>query len=113
MQQRLADMGGWLRVNGEAIYGTRSWDKAPAVTADTKVYYTRKGNDLYVICTKFPEQSLTVKGVSKSAKVSLLGYSGKVGQAASGSDLKITPPSLNPATNPCQYAWVFKVSNAL
>jgi alpha-L-fucosidase len=113
MQQRLADMGGWLRVNGEAIYGTRLWDKAPAVTADTKVYYTRKGNDLYVICTKFPEQSLTVKGASKNAKVSLLGYSGKVVQAASGSDLKITPPSLNPATNPCQYAWVFKVANAL
>jgi len=113
MQQRLADMGAWLRVNGEAIYGTRSWDKAPAVTADTKVYYTRKGNDLYVICTTFPEQSLTIKGVSKNAKVSLLGYSGKVAQGASGSDLKITPPSLNPATNPCPYAWVFKVANAL
>jgi alpha-L-fucosidase len=106
-QQRLKDMGDWLKVNGEAIYGTTFWDKADQAKQD-HVFYTKKGNDLYVICTKFPEKPITVKGV-QSAKVSMLGFNGKVSAKSSASGLSITPPAITPASNPCNYAWVFKV----
>ncbi|MDZ7604756.1 MAG: alpha-L-fucosidase [Cyclobacteriaceae bacterium] len=110
-QQRLKDMGDWLSVNGDAIYGTTVWDKADAAK-QPDVFYTKKGNDLYVICTKFPTKPVIVNGVSKG-QVSMLGFGGKVSAKSSGGKLSITPPSVTPATNPCDYAWVFKVEGAL
>jgi len=112
MQQRLSDMGEWLKVNGEAIYGTRLWENAPAVTPETTVYYTKKGSDLYVLVTKWQDKPIVVQNISKAGPVSLLGYNGKVKYTSSGKRLVITPPVLTPATNPCNYAWVFKVQNA-
>ena len=113
MQQRLADIGAWLKVNGEAIYGTRSWDKAPAVKPESKVYFTKKGNDLYVIVTKWQDKSIAVEGIGNVKAVSMLGFNGKVKYSVSGAKLTITPPAISPANNPCDYAWVYKVENAV
>lgn len=110
-QQRLKDMGDWLKVNGEAIYGTKSWAGADA-SRQNNVFYTQKGNDLYVICTKFPDRAITVSGV-KSAKVSMLGFDGKVSTKGGSKGLSINPPAITPANNPCDYAWVFKLEGAI
>lgn len=111
MQQRLADMGKWLQVNGEAIYGTRRWEQAPAITQETSVFFTRKGNDLYIICTRFPEKEIIITDVKKPDTVSMLGYNGKVNYSHKES-LKISIPAFAPDKLPCQYAWVFKVHDA-
>lgn len=111
MQQRLKDMGDWLTVNGEAIYGTRDWTKAPAIGKETTVFYTTKGNDLYAIVTQWPEKPIVINGVSKSGDVTMLGFNGKVKYSVSGNKLTITPPAITPANNPCSYAWVFRVKD--
>jgi len=111
MQQRLIDIGNWLKVNGEAIYGTRKWDNAPSVTPGTVRFYTKKGSDLYLIVTRWPAGPVAINGISKASGVTLLGYDGKIKYQVSGNKLTITMPTVTPADNLCIHAWVFKVSN--
>jgi alpha-L-fucosidase len=109
-QQRLLDMGAWLDVNGEAIYESRKWEGAQ--NNNTKnVYFTKKDNNLYVLCTEFPEKPITVKGLKKAGEVSMLGFNGKIKAKNSGSTLTISVPEITPANFKGQYAWVFKISN--
>ena len=112
-QQRLADMGAWLKVNGEAIYSTRKWDSSPVVKAETSVFFTKKGNDLYVIVTKWQDKPIVVENIHNVKSVSMLGFSGKVKYSVSRSKLIIIPPVVSPTTNPCNYAWVYKLNNAI
>lgn len=113
MQKCLHDMGQWLKVNGEAIYDTRKWADAPAVTAKTTHYFTSKGKDLYLITTQWQDKPIVIENVGKSISVTLMGYNGKVKYSTSGNKITIFPPAITPANNPCQSAWVFKVKNAL
>ena len=109
-QQRLLDMGSWLDINGEAIYGTKKWDGAKNNTMEN-VFFTRKGNDLYVICTAFPKQPIQVKGIKAPKRAVMLGYNGKISSKKSGKNITIAIPTLSPANNPSDYAWVFKLEN--
>jgi len=109
-QQRLLDMGNWLRINGEAIYETRPWKGAEDNQTEF-VYFTKKGNDLFVICTEFPEKPIKVTGIKKTGKITMLGNTEAVKSKKSANTLSIIPPDLSPLTNPSPYAWVFKIED--
>lgn len=109
MQQRLLDMGEWLKVNGEAIYGTRTWAKQPK-NKIPGIYFTRNGNELFVICTKWPEKPVSVPGIKSFGKIELVGSPVKVSAKANG-NLSIRVPEMDPGNMPCQHAWVFKLTN--
>ncbi|MFA9391018.1 MAG: alpha-L-fucosidase [Prolixibacteraceae bacterium] len=113
MQQRLLDMGEWLEVNGEAIYGTTKWKSVIKNEENASVFYTTKGEDLYVIATEWPDQYIKIEGINNSGKVSLLGYSGKVKSVRKGHELRIQLPNLSPANNPDAVVWVFKIEGVL
>jgi alpha-L-fucosidase len=49
----------------------------------------------------------------KKTKVSLLGYDGAIKWQTTGDSIRIQPPAVNPATIPCDYAWVFKIFDVL
>ena len=110
MQQRLAEIGSWLNVNGEAIYGTRLWDDAPQSTS--KIFYTRKGSDLYVILPEWNQKPITISGLTAVKNVQLLGSDKSIKYQQKKSKLTINPPTLDINTMPCEHAWVYKIKNA-
>jgi alpha-L-fucosidase len=128
VQQVLLEVGSWLNVNGDAIYGTRPWrtyGEGPTKVAagsfhdtDTTHYmpedfrFTTKGGTLYVIGLAWPAngeaviRSLAATVGSQSVQsVSLLGSDAKqtFQQRPDGLHVQL------PAQPPAKYAYVLRV----
>ena len=128
-QEILLEIGEWLRINGEAIYGTRPWQifgEGPTEVAegsftDTKrspftgndFRFTKKGDVLYAIALAWPGEEAVIRSLSASSPygptdiiwISMLGYPDPLAWEQDEQALRIkTPPA-----KPCQHAYVFKI----
>ena len=110
MQDRLLEMGRWLKVNGEAVYGTHRYK----ITNEGNVRYTVKGNDLYAICVNWPGDTLILNTPKPTPRteITMLGYKGKVHWTMQDGALHITVPQLTIDKLPCQHAWVLNIPGA-
>ncbi len=130
-QQRLLEVGRWLSVNGEAIYGSRPWavfGEGPTQVfegqfTDTKrqpftsedIRFTSKGATLYAVALAWPASGkLTIKSLAEGAShapgevtgVELLGSKAKLAWARNSQGLTIEMPT----QKPCDHAFVFKIA---
>jgi len=114
---RLNEIGDWLRINGEAIYSTRTI----APYYDSKLRYTQgKDGSTYIIYLpdeneRLPNEIL-IKGFipAKGAKISMLGQRGSSFRWITGEgNFKILIRESQRGTLPSKYAAVFKVSQIL
>ncbi len=110
MQERLLDIGNWLKVNGEAIYSSSPW-RSENKPANKNLSWTTKDGNLYILAKEWPEGSIVLKNLKKAGKVELLGYDGRINSSYRNCKLTITPPVLTIDEYPSEHAWVFKVSN--
>lgn len=92
------------KINKNAKDMKSNYEKYPAVKPETTVYFTKKGNDLFVIITKCHDKPIVVEGIGKAKSVLIPGFSGKVKYSALGNKLTIMPPAVSPATIPCNYS---------
>jgi alpha-L-fucosidase len=109
MQERLLQMGQWLKTNGEAIYATRPWR---AASEGDNVWYTSQGDTLYAICLKWPGPVLNLAEPKRAGEVSatLLGWNGLLKTHFARGQLQIETPRIDPGSLAAPYAFVFKLT---
>ena len=126
-QKILLEIGRWLAVNGEAVYGTRPWKvfgegPTPVVEGsfnDTKrkaftgedFRFTAKKGLVYAVALAWPDNGrMVVKALAKDTilvkDVALLGYHGPLPwmQTAAGLEVKL------PAQKPGDHAFTLKIA---
>ena len=129
-QKVLLAMGAWLKINGDAIYGTRPWkvsgegptkvvggsfkDTAGTPFTGEDIRFTAKGNTLYAIALAWPRMgSSAIKSLAagspnaagKIKSVRLLGYRGRLTWKQNADGLVIDMPGEKSGN----YAAAFKI----
>ena len=134
-RRTLLEIGNWLKVNGEAIYGTHPWalfgegpteiavpghhaqgrNKGADITRFTArdVRFTQKGNTLYAICLGWPGEELRIRALGSRGKlcpgdilsVSMLGSDEPIIWEHSGEAFVAKLPN----QPPCDFACTLKI----
>lgn len=71
---RLQDIGAWLKVNREALDGTRPWTHSSATTAaGDRVVFTQRGKTVYAVVLGRPKGDIVIKDVVLTGTAQRLG----------------------------------------
>jgi alpha-L-fucosidase len=130
-EEMLLEIGRWLALNGEAIYGTRPWkvfgegptEVGSGSFSDTRrqaftaqdIRFSTKGVALYAILLGWPERGeATIQSLGSNLKlypgeigaVEMLGVKGPLRWSRGARGLRVSLP----AERPCEHAYVLKIT---
>ena len=107
--ERLRDIGAWMKVNSEGIYGTRAI--APYQVGD--VYFSSKADTVYAFCLA-PEGENTIPAAINigpfvpSGRVTMLGSDKPLRCKQTPEGTVVTIPESLRRSLPCDYVWCLK-----
>ncbi len=126
-EQVLADLGAWMAVNGEAIYGTRPWqvfgEGRPQGSGhfnedgrrydSREIRFTTRGGSLYALVLGWPSNGRArvrslASGAGTISKVSLLGHEGELQWTQTESGLE----AVLPARQSGHHAFALKINGS-
>jgi alpha-L-fucosidase len=139
MQERLLEIGQWLKLNGAAIYNTRRWKNSSQWSAGRKDYKDRSGdmllkitvdpdpgyavkevfythnpivNDLYAILPRYPQNLKMVlrdMQLPVGTKLDLLSTGQSLIWKQAGANVEVQLPEYNPSLMKAPWAWVIRI----
>nr|CAB3247386.1 alpha-L-fucosidase [Phallusia mammillata] len=112
-EERLRQMGEWLKLNGEAVYSSKPW-KHQNDSMNSNVWYTMNGNKVYAFSFSWPDSGILEIGspivTSKSASIELIGGgSSLTWEPLSPTGVGIVMPIVNPASSKAKWVYVFRL----
>ncbi len=117
MVERLAYLGDWLKINGEAIYRTRPWKRW---NEGKEIRFTRSKDDKYVyaISLRWPGEKLVLRNLrpQPGTPITMLGVNRPLPwqmEDATGLTITVPPDLQDPAKRPCLQAYAFKLEPSL
>jgi alpha-L-fucosidase len=115
---QLRDGGRWLKLNGEAIYGTRPragdlWREGE----DIRFTRSKDSKTTYCFLLRWPGRSVTLTSLpaNPNVRVHLLGYSSALRSrydSSKGLVVEIPETLQEPAKRPCEHAWTLRIAAA-
>ncbi|MET9633618.1 alpha-L-fucosidase [Lentzea sp. NPDC006480] len=109
MAERLRGIGTWLRINGEAIYGSSTW----TTRSEGDLRYTKGANgDLYATSLVWPGRELVITAPVDARRITLLGSDGTpLPFRHEGGRLVVTTPAGGDqhAATRSEHAFVFRI----
>jgi alpha-L-fucosidase len=112
-EKRLKEIGQWLKVNGEGIYGTRAF--TTALEGDVRYTSSKNGQIVYAISTLWPGEKLELKSVvpKSGSEIYLLGTKEPLRwyyDQTKGLTTVLILENLQKVSNrPCNYAYTFRM----
>jgi alpha-L-fucosidase len=117
---RLLEVGAWMDVNQECIYGASAWKvhgEGPGFenkkdTSGMNIRFTAKGDSVYAVCLSWPEKELLIKTLGAKAYpgraikgVRMLGSTETLKWRQSDDGLRLSVPR----EQPCRHAFVYRI----
>lgn len=113
-QEVLLAMGAWLEVNGEAIYGSKTFRIRHDNVTDA-IYYTSNNGYVYALSLGWPvNNQLVLTGVNTNGdtQIEFLGYRGApLKWTSNAGTTTVQVPQLSVDQIPCKDAFVFRMKN--
>ncbi|KAG8249434.1 Tissue alpha-L-fucosidase [Homalodisca vitripennis] len=114
-EERLTQLGTWMKVNGEAIYKSRPWTVCQNDSMTSGVWYTtnKKMTVLYATFSPWPNDNFIKLGCPKftfSTRVQLLGHSEYLEYLNSKPFVEVKLP--NKANITSEWVWTLKITGA-